>query len=524
MAVTVDKEVLERESRIYGRSENWTLSKYEEAINRCALACCEEDVSLLKDRKKLFELAREKADSGGYSYKKQRSRSKVFGDEKMAKEGAKRQKLLFDQRQRRTEELVEDMTSATDTIKLLELQRSKFVTGEKYLQAAEVVSQITEWRGKQRKLQGELSKLQKADARSMKYHKGKSAKGRAELKTMERFIISKSKGPSDVSTYMSMCLGHAVQPSPPAARPMSMMLSCKKVHQVSVAVQVKMLPVQVGHFQPNPPAVRSMFKTLSCKKVHQVSVGVQAVHHVVPSVPRQLLTIRVLHTAQARMDKVMIHFFPKPHGPYRISVGHKENAVLRYSKYLPCTLSNVARTKDGIYYSLITDLTLKEFIVAREDHCERNHLVSCKECTNLTDAAKQIDDSGIVPLRSLFASHFLSPGAKYKSDKAIRRILQLPVAIFPLELQKGQKKLFVTEVNTAVNYEKLGEFLRTVSVSTDCNTQFPIISRETLKIVCDLASSEKDKRLIKYALSCGGNMSREAAKKKYGISDLTFRD
>ena len=205
VAVTVDKEVLERESRIYGRSENRTLSKYEEAINRCALACCEEDVSLLKDRKKLFELAREKADSGGYSYKKQRSRSKVFGDEKMAKEGAKRQKLLFDQRQRRTEVLVEDMTSATDTIKLLELQRSKFVSGEKYLEAAEVVSQITEWRGKQRKLQAELSKLQKADARSMKYHKGKSAKGRAELKTMESFIISKSKGPSDVSTSSGSC-------------------------------------------------------------------------------------------------------------------------------------------------------------------------------------------------------------------------------------------------------------------------------------------------------------------------------
>lgn len=80
----------------------------------------------------------------------------------------------------------------------------------------------------------------------------------------------------------------------------------------------------------------------------------------------------------------------------------------------------------------------------------------------------------------------------------------------------------MTELNTAVNYEKLGEFLRTVSVSTDCNTQFPITSRETLKIVCDLASSEKDKRLIKYAVSCGGNMSREAAKKKYGISDLTL--
>ena len=90
LAVTVDKEVLERESRIYGRSSNRTLSKCEETINRCALACCEEDVGLLKNRKKLFNLAREKADSDGYSYKKQRSRSKVFGDEKMEKDAAKR--------------------------------------------------------------------------------------------------------------------------------------------------------------------------------------------------------------------------------------------------------------------------------------------------------------------------------------------------------------------------------------------------------------------------------------------------
>ena len=67
----------------------------------------------------------------------------------------------------------EDIRGVPDTIKLLELQRGKFVTAEKYLQAAEVVKQITECRGKQRKLQAELTKLQKADGRSKKYQKGK---------------------------------------------------------------------------------------------------------------------------------------------------------------------------------------------------------------------------------------------------------------------------------------------------------------------------------------------------------------
>ena len=45
-----------------------------------------------------------------------------------------------------------------------------------YLQAAEVVKQITECRMKQRKLQEELTKLQKADSRSKKYDKKKRAR------------------------------------------------------------------------------------------------------------------------------------------------------------------------------------------------------------------------------------------------------------------------------------------------------------------------------------------------------------
>lgn len=201
-------------------------------------------------------------------------------------------------------------------------------------------------------------------------------------------------------------------------------------------------------------------------------------------------------------------------------MGHKETVSHRYTKYLSCKLSDFACTKEGLYHSQITDLSLKEFVMARRDHCQRNHSVSCGECKSLIAAAEQIDESGIVPLRSLFTSHFLAPNVKYKSDKAIRRMMQLPVAIFPMEMQRGQKTLFVTKLNAAVNYGKLGEFLKTVSDFKDPTTQVPNISRETLKIVCDLASSEKDKQLIKYAVCCSSNISTESARKAYGISNL----
>ena len=42
-------------------------------------------------------------------------------------------------------------------------------------------------------------------SRSRKYHKGKSAKGRAEPKTMQKFIFAKSKGSSDVSISSGTC-------------------------------------------------------------------------------------------------------------------------------------------------------------------------------------------------------------------------------------------------------------------------------------------------------------------------------
>lgn len=175
VSVNIEREVLERESKIYGRSSSRSLSKYEETINKCALACCEQDATLLKDRDRLYKLAREKADHEGYQYKKRKSRSSVFGEQKYPSKESKRVKLATEQRQVRIAQLNEDVKSCADTIKLLELQRAKFVNAEKYLQAAEMVTQISESRTKLRRFQAELSKFQKADGRSKKYHKRKNA-------------------------------------------------------------------------------------------------------------------------------------------------------------------------------------------------------------------------------------------------------------------------------------------------------------------------------------------------------------
>ena len=157
----------------------------------CALICCEQDATLSKDRNRLFKLAKGKADSEGYQYKKRKSRPKCLVMEK-------KPKILnvTEERQKRQSQLAEDIKSSTDTMKLLQLQREKFVNAEKYLQAAEMVTQISECRTKIRRFQAELTKLQKAAGRSKKYHKGKRAISSSKVSPLTRATTRTSSSAS----------------------------------------------------------------------------------------------------------------------------------------------------------------------------------------------------------------------------------------------------------------------------------------------------------------------------------------
>ena len=70
----------------------------------------------------------------------------------------------------------EDIQARKESISLLEKQRSKFATGEKFIQAADVVEQIKTHRKNMRELELELAKHEKAESRSKKYHKEKQKK------------------------------------------------------------------------------------------------------------------------------------------------------------------------------------------------------------------------------------------------------------------------------------------------------------------------------------------------------------
>lgn len=99
---------------------------------------------------------------------------------------------------------------------------------------------------------------------------------------------------------------------------------------------------------------------------------------------------------------------------------------------------------DGLYQSLMDNISLVEFSSVKLLYCKANHKVNCTECKTLAESAIYISECGVTSLRTVFCKYF--PKSKYISNKAVRRFMQLPVLIFDVKNKpSGADRLYVTE-------------------------------------------------------------------------------
>ena len=133
--------------------------------------------------------------------------------------------------------------------------------------------------------------------------------------------------------------------------------------------------------------------------------------------------------------------------------------------------------------------------------------------------AADILQNGFLPLKDLFCRHFGCIPSNFKTDKAVSRMMQLPVAVVPLNIYGG-KKWFVWELISSLDYSKLQEFIDGLQ-NKDAKKDV-IIDKDMLQMLCELASSEKDKRLTKYAVCTSLQLLSTEAKNLYGVSDLAM--
>ena len=173
------------------------------------------------------------------------------------------------------------------------------------------------------------------------------------------------------------------------------------------------------------------------------------------------------------------------------------------------------RNADGIYQSLLSGMTLLQFVKARSAYCSKHHAVGCREYNRLIQAANEIIKSGIVEVADTFRKCF--PSVKYQSYNAKRRFLQLPVVMFEISAEgKGSQRLYMTEQQTGVNYVTFVSLFHELVPSDIASVG---INKATLNGLCKLASMESDRKLIKYAACASRDLSVKKASETYGISN-----
>lgn len=174
------------------------------------------------------------------------------------------------------------------------------------------------------------------------------------------------------------------------------------------------------------------------------------------------------------------------------------------------------KVANGIYVSPLQMFNLSDFVIVRPLFYSSRHADGCLECSHLVELAKAIKEGGTVEFANTYRMIFSN--FVYKRDLVIRKIMQLPVSVFRMQLHgPGSAKLFVTAKIDGVDYNSFVALLQKVW-QKECSASR--LNKKTLKELCNLASSNADKLLIKYVCCEAQNLSMNKAKKLYGFQNF----
>lgn len=151
---------------------------------------------------------------------------------------------------------------------------------------------------------------------------------------------------------------------------------------------------------------------------------------------------------------------------------------------------------------------------------EQNDDKNCSNCCAFILFANDVLKDGVVELKLAFTKNF--PHMKYISSKAVRLLMQLPIIIMELALSgPGSQRLYVTELKPGIDAQKLVFIVRQFLQSKKAQTKDKLPSKEKLEALCQLASSESDRLIIKMAVC--SELSGKEAQKRYGVQNINSK-
>ena len=180
-----------------------------------------------------------------------------------------------------------------------------------------------------------------------------------------------------------------------------------------------------------------------------------------------------------------------------------------YTNFKAKGLGNSFKVAYGVYIFPIpvSKFSLEDFIVIRPLFYSYKHRMqdgcTCKDYSALVCFAKYVEKECIVELSSAYKTFF--PLIPYKADQAIRKVMQMPVAVVQLSLQgPGSQRLYLLANVPGMDFQRFARITEQCLPQTSTRTG---MTKAMLKDLCNLASSESGRLLIKFSCCKGQNLS-----------------
>ena len=184
-------------------------------------------------------------------------------------------------------------------------------------------------------------------------------------------------------------------------------------------------------------------------------------------------------------------------------------------------LSSCVRVDDFTDISALQGFTLESYVATKEKIriAERTQL--CKLCTGLLTVAKRIADDGYIRLNEAFS--ISSPGVKYKSTHAKRKLLQMPLAAIRIK-EKNNHAVFL--VPRESNLELARNLLSGLDSELDIFVKEHVkksVMHVYVKDVLAAAESDAERERITYAVAAASGKSNTKLRSVYRFEDIQRR-
>ena len=182
-------------------------------------------------------------------------------------------------------------------------------------------------------------------------------------------------------------------------------------------------------------------------------------------------------------------------------------------------LSNPVQQKicETVYVSLISGLSLSEYIEARAMHCQQSHAFQCLRCQNFLKVARMVLEHGYCTLSNAFG--IITTDVVYTAEHACRLLLQMPlVAIRIGNPEQGCSFSILMEKFSGTDYSKIGAIingLANTSMRKGVNLEKSIV-----KMLLSISQSDRERECLRYAVYKASGMTATMIRRTYGFENM----